>query len=185
MAAKFLQLDARKRELAHDYGPRFRREETPNYTRLTIGASIDGVGLLLRVSDLLPPPFYCLYVLVISRNGEQPGRYQSPWLESRAKLLDFLLEFKRPLEADGRHHRWVCSPDAGATLVYDRHNLLYADGPIEQFGARLRQLHYEEAPVAMPFPHVHYFHATADQPISELLHYWEWQHFPLEEVDEE
>ncbi|NML66460.1 hypothetical protein HHL22_14710 [Hymenobacter sp. RP-2-7] len=184
MYAKFLYLDASNHEAAHDYGLRFMREETPNYTRLTIGASTEGVGLLLQLCDLLTPPFYCLYVLVIGRRNEQPGRYQSPWLETREELVNFLLDFKQPLEADGRHHLWICSPDDGATLVYDRHNLIYAYGPLELFSDRLRKLHYREEVVVMPFPHVHYFHDTTDTQVSELLNYWEWQHFPLKEVDE-
>ena len=161
------------------------REDTPNYSRLCIGASTEGVELLLKLSDLLPPPFYCLYVLVISRRGEQLGRYQSPWINARAELVDFLLDFKPLLEADGRHHLWISSPDAGATLVYDRHNVVYAYGPLEQFEQRLRELHYQEAPVEMPFPHVHSFHDTCDEQTTNLLNYWEWERFPLQEVDEE
>jgi hypothetical protein len=34
---------------------------------------------------------------------------------------------------------WIHSPEAGATVVWDRHDLLYAYGPLERIGAVLKE----------------------------------------------
>ncbi|RZK59678.1 MAG: hypothetical protein EOO59_07505 [Hymenobacter sp.] len=185
MSPKFAGSDSFPSAEACDYGLRFMQEDTPHYARLKIGASTDGTGLLLRLSDCLPPPFYCLYVLVIGRGGSPAGRYQSPLLSSRAALTDFVLEYKHLLEHDGRHHLWIGTPDGSATLVYDKHNLVYAYGPLAAFRQQLLALGYVEQAVEIPYPHAHSYAPENDAATEELLQYWEWQHFPLQETDEE
>ena len=184
MPAKFIGSEFLN-EKPYDYGQIYTLESRPTYTRLKIGASAKGIELLLQLSDCLPPPFFCLYVLVISRSNEVAGRYQSPLLVNMVELTDFLLDFKKVFETDGRHHVWVSSPETGATLVYDRHNVIYAYGQLEEFAARLRGLGYVEQEFDLPFPHAHSYLAENDNAVEELLHYWDWQHFPLQEADEE
>jgi hypothetical protein len=185
MLPKFTNAETLDNEGIYDYGLLYMLESYPAYTRLKIGASASGIDLLMRLSDTLEAPFFCLYVLVVSRSETAVGRYQSPWIASRAELLDFLLDYKALLETDGRHHLWISSPDMGATLVYDRHNVLYAYGPLEKIAASLDEMGYRAENFELPFPHAHYFHSENDAKVEELLQYWDWQHFPLQEVDEE
>jgi hypothetical protein len=46
-----------------------------------------------------------------------------------------MAEFAEFLTEDGRHDLWLHSPRTDATLVWDRHDLIYAYGPLEQFRA--------------------------------------------------
>jgi hypothetical protein len=185
MLTKFSSSETLNNDDDYDYGRVYMLETTPTYSRLKIGAAIHGIDLLMRLSDALEAPFFCLYVLVISRSDTEQGRYQSPWIESKAELVDFLLDYKVLFETDGRHHLWVSSPGMGATLVYDRHNVLYAYGPLEIIAASLDEMGYRAENFEMPFPHAHYFHVENDLRVEELLQQWDWQHFPLQEADEE
>jgi hypothetical protein len=54
-------------------------------------------------------------------------------------------------------------------LVYDRHNLIYAYGPIERFESVLRERGYATAPaVSLDFPHQHSYHQELDRLEREL-----------------
>jgi hypothetical protein len=44
----------------------------------------------------------------------------------------FLNEFGRFVREDSRHDLWVRSHDDDATIVLDRHNLIYAYGPLDE-----------------------------------------------------
>ena len=184
MLTKFTGSETLTADGDYDYGRVYMLEYSPTYTRLKIAASTKGIDLLLRLSDTLEATFFCLYVLVISRSNTEQGRYQSPLLESRAELVDFLLDYKELFETDGRHHLWVSAPDMEATLVYDRHNVIYAYGPLEKIAARLDEMNYQVENFEMPYPYAHYFHVENDLGIEALLQHWDWQHFPLQEADE-
>jgi hypothetical protein len=93
--------------MPYDYGKCYMLEKYPNYTRLKIGASTQAIDLLLKLSDCLNPPFYCLYVLVVGRTTSEAGRYQSPPLQNSESLINFLLDYKELFESDGRHHIWI------------------------------------------------------------------------------
>jgi len=73
-------------------------------------------------------PFQLLYVLHTTRTGAELGRYESPELSAEA-VQAFLGRFGRFLFEDARHDCWVRSHGDGATIVSDRHNLIYAYGP--------------------------------------------------------
>ncbi|MDO7887395.1 hypothetical protein [Hymenobacter cheonanensis] len=184
MPAKFIGSELLD-DKPHDYGQVYMLESYPAYSRLKIGASANATELLLHLSDCMSPPFFCLYVLVIAPSDSQAGRYQSPLITNRADLVDFLLEYKPLLESDGRHHLWISAPEANATLVYDKHNVIYAYGLLQEFAAHLQKLGYTEAEFDYPYPHAHNYLPENYSKVEELLHYWEWQHFPLQEVDEE
>jgi hypothetical protein len=144
-------------EAPHDYGERYMLEEYPTYSRLNIGASVQAINLLLKLSDCLSPPFYCLYVLLVGRSTSAEGRYQSPLLQDRKELVNFLLDHKELFESDGRHHIWLSAPEEGATLVYDKHNIIYAYGPLPRYESILQQAGYRRENFALPFPHGHYY----------------------------
>jgi hypothetical protein len=189
MNAKFTYFTSPKAlpdtEAPYDYGQRYMLEEYPSYSRLKISASDHGIRMLLKLSECLMPPFYCLYVLVVGRTESEPGRYQSPVLASREELVDFLLDYQSLFESDGRHHLWISVPDGYATLVYDKHNLIYAYGAKDEFIEMLQAMDYIQEDFEIPFPHGHNYLSESDARVEDLLHYWEWQHFPLQETDEE
>jgi hypothetical protein len=69
-------------------------------------------------------------------------------------------------------------------VVYDNHNLLYAYGPLEPFEAILRKNSLQEAPeVTLPEPHVHHYNAEFDGLVADLMSYWPWKRFSLQESD--
>jgi hypothetical protein len=122
--------------------------------------------------------------LVVHRGAGQPGRYQSPWL-TRDELVDFGAKFGSYFDRDGRHHVWLLSPSEQATLVYDRHNVIFAYGPQDKYVKTLRDMGYAEADsLDLPFPHQHRFHAELDSFERELTALPGWHYTPLRKGDE-
>lgn len=113
--------------------------------------------------------------IVVPRVEEvSPGRYEAPSELSRQALLGFLAEFSEFLEGDGRHHIWVANPDYG-TLVYDRHNVLYAYGPLDDYSAVLTARGLRTGVVEIPSPHWHGYHQENDAALRRLLARWPWK----------
>ncbi len=130
-------------------------------------------------------PFGVLYMLVVPRDETPPGRFQSPELLSREQCLSFLHDFREFLEQDGRHNLWVAAADQSSLIVYDRHNVLYAYGPLAKFEEILRGNGFtENKEVRFPSPHTHHYHAVFDGQGTQLLTYWDWKVSPLRPSDE-
>ncbi len=155
--------------LAHDYGKVYAIEKTTDGTkRLRIAVSYDGSRILRTLSQSLKEPFFLLYVLVVFRGGGKQGGYQSEELSQDA--LDALFaRYSEFWDSDGRHSVWLRSEADRATLVYDRHNLIYAYGPLEQFEMILEALEYARTPeVSLSFEHQHCYYAEFDAFDQEL-----------------
>lgn len=154
--------------VVHDYGKVFARQTTSSIPRLCIGASNQGSGLLQALSQFLSEPLLLLYVLVVPR-GSVPGRYQSDDLTRHQ--LDILFErFAHFWDHDGRHSIWLHSPTDSATLIYDRHNFIYAYGPLDRFESLLSILGYTSTPtLSVSFFHQHAYHAEFDHLERELV----------------
>lgn len=166
------------------YSNRFKTEKTKGPDRLCIGVDEAHSSLLWQLAFSLPAPYYVLYLLHTSRCGTELGRYQSPALDFPA-LNGFMAEFCEFLTNDARHDVWIHSPDANATLVWDRHDLIYTYGPLEPFRAMLRESLQEAEVDGPPDPHVHLYHAEYDDAERRLLRYFEWSHSPLLAEDEQ
>lgn len=166
------------------YSNRFQIEKTSGPERLRIGVDDAQISLLWKLALTLPAPYFVLYVLHTSRCGSQLGRYQSPPLEFEG-LNDFMAEFCEFLTKDARHDLWVHSPGTDATLVWDRHDLIYAYGPLEQFRGVLKESLQEGDVDGPPFPHVHMYHAEYDDSERRLLRYFQWLRTPLLESDQQ
>lgn len=164
---------------AYDYGNVFEQHENV----LKISASKDQIQLLLQLIEGLEPPFYVLYVLVVSRTEKELGRYQSPLFESKSELVDFLMAYKNYFETDGRHHLWIGSVKNNDLFVYDQHNVIFSYGNIEQCRNRLIKNNYVEKAFVFPAPHVHCYHEQNDKYEEKLLSAFEWQLFPLQKQD--
>jgi hypothetical protein len=155
--------------LAHDYGKVYAIEKTKNGNkRLRIAVSYDGSQILRTLSRSLKEPFFLLYVLVIYRGGGEIGRYQSDEL-SREELDAMFARYGEFWDSDGRHSVWLRSQADEATLVYDRHNLIYAYGPLERFELVLETLGYTATPkVPLSFEHQHWYYEEFDSLEREL-----------------
>ena len=178
--AKFTSYDSDGHEVIHDYGKIYEIDDR----RLTIAASINQVELILKLVDTLTPPFFILYVLVVSRLDNERGRYQSPLIETKEELKHFLLEYKQYFETDGRHHLWVCTLDNSGRLIYDQHNVIFAYGQIEKYLTILDKEGFKEKRFSFPDPHAHAFNQINDKFEESILEYWGWSIYPLEDSDE-
>jgi len=153
--------------LPHDFGKVYAHEQTSSGPRLCIAASSVGTALLRELTLALAEPFLLLYVLAVPRGRSEPGRYQSNEL-SRAELDALFKQFGEFWDSDGRHNVWVRSSDDGM-LVYDRHNLIYAYGPLPLFESALRELGYTTAAsLTLDFAHQHSYHQEYDDLEREL-----------------
>lgn len=169
--------------IGHVHHRVFSREQTTGPERLQVGippASADPVRVLLA---LMPEPFFLLYVLHTPR-GAEPGRYQSPEL-SRAQVEAFLDEFGEFLTRDARHDLCIHSPTANATLVWDRHDVLYAYGPLASFSSALECAGYTPGVPSIPCPHRHLYHSTFDPQQHALLNAFDWYRSELRPEDEQ
>lgn len=165
------------------YGNVFAPEQVKGVPRLCIGLDKAQDAALAALAEPLIGPFQLLYVLHTTRTGAELGRYESPELAVDA-VQDFLRQFGRFLAEDSRHDLWIRSHDDDATIVLDRHNLIYAYGPLGEFEAVLRVLGIRsgESPV-VPDPHVHHYHQVWDGAEGEILRHFDWHIKPLRPAD--
>ena len=155
--------------------------------RLIIAPNARHVGIITQLIELMQDPMWLLYVLVVPRGGGEAGRYQSSEPQSLEQVRVFLGEFGNFLETDGRHNLWIRSVADGAMLVYDRHNLIYASGHLEEWKLLLRRIGMKEvaaAAIKVPVPHSHHYHKFFDQEEHRLLSYMLWHQSSLREQDQ-
>lgn len=182
---KFSTLNSAGEEIAFTYGDLYFREPLSRGERFTIGPSSSHVDLMLALANTWPTQqFYILYVLLISHSGAQPGRYQSPLIDSFEDLQVFFYTFERFLESDGRHHIWIGSPANDGTLIYDQHNVLFAYGDLARYEAVLRDRGFNKQEFWFPVPHCHNYPSSNATDEDELLSHFDWQHSPLQPGDE-
>ena len=165
------------------YQPSYRHEITSGVSRLVIAPASEHIELLLKLSNLLPEPFGILYVLIVPHLDSAPARYQCPKPLSRSEMEAFLTEFHEFFEGDGRHHLWIASLPQKATLVYDRHDLIYAYGPLQQFATVLEEQGLKQGAISVPSPHAHRYHSEFDSSQAKVLSHWAWKTTPLMEQD--
>ena len=125
---------------AFAYGDIFAHEDAGGHVRLCVGVDGDSADCVATLARTLLGPFQVLYVLHTTRTGAALARYESPVL-SQDELRAFLRRFGSFLNEDSRHDLWVRSHDDDATLVLDRHGVIYAYGPVGEFEAALSETH--------------------------------------------
>jgi hypothetical protein len=166
------------------YEPSFARQVMGGVERLVIAGGSEPIALLRRLLELLPEPLWVLYVLVTPRSDAAAGRYQSAKPHSRAEVLALLERYESYLACDGRHNLWLAAPPAGQ-LVFDRHGVIYAYGPIAAIADELRAQNFAEVEmIRLPVPHSHHFHAELDADESAMLAHWDWVASELQETDD-
>ncbi len=171
--------------LPYRYSNMWSMEKTTGPDRLVIAPASEQIEMIVELAKGVPEPFGILYVLLISRLDNGLGRYQNPNPSSRREMEAFLRKFKEYFENDGRHHVWITSLQVSATFVYDRHNVIYAYGPLEQFKKILVDRGLKEGPVRFPGPHSHNYNSQFDDQEREVLQYWEWRRTPLTDSDDQ
>jgi len=172
-------------ERGFEYPDIFAVEKTSGPKRLVIAPSANHVSILIELLQVMSEPFGILYVLVVPRGGSDAGRYQIADPVSREQTEEFLQRFREYFENDGRHDIWIASVSDSAQLVYDRHNVIYAYGPLLEFENELLGRGLTKAEfVRFPSPHTHNYHAAFDQDERDVLHSWHWKQSPLRESDE-
>lgn len=132
----------------------------------------------------LEPPYFLLYVLHTPRGEGDAGRYQSPPV-SLQQLQEFMHRFGSYLASDARFDIWAHSAAEQATVVWDRHNQLFAYGPIEKFSSELNSLGFIAGDASVSFAHQHHYREELDADARALLAYWAWSYSPLRPEDEQ
>jgi len=159
---------------------RFSRETTCP-PRLVIGAK-SPLPLFLSLVGVLAPPYDVLYILHTSRCDTELGRYQSPPLDA-STFEAFAAEFADFFSTDGRHDLWLHSRNPEGVLVWDRHNVISAYGPIDRFADVLKAKGLTEGDFSLPTPHTHHYHARFDDDERRIAHYFNWARTPLQPGD--
>jgi hypothetical protein len=179
-----IKIDAMNGDLPQPftYGDVFTREEIGGRPRLRIGVDEAHVATVATLAKGLRGPFQLLYVLHTTRTGAELGRYESPELTT-ADVEEFLKEFGRYLCEDSRHDLWVRSHDDDATIVLDRHNLIYAYGPLELFERALKSSGAHVGEPADLGTHAHHYHAVWDDMERRILGRFDWRVSPLRPSD--
>lgn len=152
--------------------------------RLVAGVPGSDPEVFLRLTRCLEEPILLLYILHTCRGEAELGRYQSPELTFR-EIESFIGDFRPLLATDGRFDLWAYSPEQRATVVWDRHNLLHAYGPLECFAAKLRSLGFGSGEPKVPAPHTHHYRPELDALAKQLIRRFHWLHSPLRPEDEQ
>ena len=163
----------------HSHPPVFASNE-----RIVAGVPRGDPSVFEQLLECLEPPYDLLYVLHTPRGEGQPGRYRSPPLSS-PEVKDFLARFAPLLSADARFDLWAHSPSEHATLVWDRHNLLYGYGPVDKLSSKLLTLGFSVGSPEVPAPHQHHYRAELDGLAKQVLTAFDWSRSPLRPEDEQ
>lgn len=167
----------------YEYPNIWTREKPSGPDRLTIAPYSNHVELIHKLASQLTEPFLLLYVLVVPRTESESGRYQSEPI-SADDLNSFLVRHTIFLEGDARHNLWIRSSDDGM-LVFDRHNLIYAYGPLEKFTSTLVLSGLTEVQdIRFPDPHSHHYQSEFDDSERLILQEQSWTRSPLRKGDE-
>ena len=169
----------------HSHNPVFKTQGADNEARRLVAGVPKGDSSVFRaLVNQLTPPYFFLYVLHTSRGEGEPGRYQSPALE-RDEFNAFLDLYSSFWSGDGRHDVWAHSPSENATVVWDRHNLIFAYGPLDRFASALRSMGFEEGNPNSSFPHQHHYRQEFDDDATAILSAINWSRSPLCPSDEQ
>lgn len=152
--------------------------------RIVAGVPAGDPTVFERLTCCLEEPYFLLYVLHTPRGEGAPGRYQSPAL-SRPQVRDFVARFSALLSGDARFDLWSYSLPEKSTIVWDRHNLLYAYGPLDRYVVELKALGFVHGEVIVPAPHSHEYRQELDTIATALLSAFDWSHAPLQPEDEQ
>lgn len=170
--------------MPHRYGGSFTEEVVGQRTRLVVYPSGSAASIVRGLAGELASPLFVLWILHTSRTGLELGRYQSPALtvDAAQELLDAFGDF---FDHDARSDVWFHSADSQATIVWERHDLIYAYGPVDAFRRVLEAEGLTEGQDRIPSPHAHDYHAEFDGAERALAGRFEWTVSELRPEDEQ
>ena len=114
---------------------RFSLPDEESHQRISAGVPGSDPEVFLRLARCLEEPLLLLHILHTTRGEAEPARFQSPEL-SFQEIEAFISAFRPFLANDSRFDLWVHSPSQQATLAWDRHDMLYAYGPLDDYEGR-------------------------------------------------
>lgn len=152
--------------------------------QIVAGVPSSDPTVVLKLAQCLEEPLFLLYVLHTPRGEAEPGRYQSPELPFD-EVQELFEEFRPFLSSDGRFDLWLYSPSQQATVVWDRHNLLYGYGPLECYKAALEAASFIEGDLPALGEHTHHYRAELDPYAKALISRFHWLQSPLRPEDEQ
>lgn len=170
--------------IEHSHPATFELPTPDGSQRITAGLPASDIDVILRLARVLSEPLILLYVLHTPRGEAEPGRYQSPPLTLQ-EVETFLREFREFMASDGRFDLWIYAPEERATVVWDRHNMIYAYGPLDAYTQAFRALGFTQGQAQVPLPHAHHYRSEFDELASKLIIWFDWQHSPLRPEDEQ
>lgn len=167
----------------YHYGNLFRHEVYADWSRVTIVPREKQVSLMLEIAKDWAGPYGILYVLKVSRRNHKAARYQSLEPCSFDQLKRFADTFEDYFEGDGRHHIWFADCTSNCQLVYDNHDLIYSYGDDDHVISLLKAKDFEEGDPAIVIrsPHVHCYNQQFDEKEDQIMKYFDWIEFPLQE----
>lgn len=152
----------------------WRKEPAGNQERIVAGPRDGFIDLTLQLAECLEPPYSVLYVLSVPRSREA-GRYQLDGELSPAELRTMLESYRAFLEGDARHHIWIYSRESSATIVYDKHDLIYAYGPLDCYVKVLGLAGLNEGEFELPYPHMHNYFPEFDSEEERIISSHAWK----------
>ncbi|MCC6491253.1 MAG: hypothetical protein IT364_27435 [Candidatus Hydrogenedentes bacterium] len=120
-------------------------------------------------------------MLVVPRRDHEASRYQAPEPLDFVELERFASVFREYFEGDGRHHVWFSDVASSSLLVYDNHDLIYSYGNDDEIISLLRKKGFTEGNPRIPDPHTHHYNDAFDWAEDEIMRYFNWRRFPLQE----
>jgi len=168
----------------HSHRPLYEFGVAGETQRLVAGSPSGQTEPFERLALSLEPPYFLLYLLHTPRGEGEPGRYQSSAV-SVDEFRSFMAQFGTYLSSDARFDLWLHSPSENATVVWDRHNQLFAYGPLTRFATELRSLGFVEGETAVPVPHQHHYRPECDTKGAKILSWCSWQRSALRPEDEQ
>jgi hypothetical protein len=132
----------------------------------------------------LEAPFFLLYILHTPRGEGEPGRYQSQEI-GHSELAVFLTRFGDFLANDGRFDIWAYAPTDNQTVVWDRHDQIFAYGARDCYEAVLKTLGFVAGEIPALGEHIHHYRQEYDADATVLLDALNWIRTPLRPSDEQ
>lgn len=170
--------------LPYSHRPIFSVSSPHGRERLLAGMPGDDPTPFVRLVECLEPPYQLLYVLHTPRGEGRAGRYQSGEVGPE-QFNRFVARFASFLTGDARFDLWAHSAADEATVVWDRHDQLFAYGPMERYASVLRALGFSDGDASVSFAHQHHYRQEFDADAAALLNHFSWIHSLLHEADEQ
>lgn len=168
------------------HGKKWMVRHYPNIDAVQVAVDKNQIDLMVQFANRLSPPYYVLYVLLVSRCGNDVGRYESEPFHTWDELAKFMRTYQEFFEDDGRHNLWVGEIEGPGLLVYDRHNRIFAYGEVAQYTKILEEEGYVEADFGISSPHTHHYNKEFDGKEKGIVAEKIWRRrLPLQDGDDE